>query len=74
MRFLDWLNDLGEKSSRTDIWVILITLTYLGCIFNFISCEETPITSTILIAMFADLGISTITKTYKNLKQDDSNK
>lgn len=65
-RLINWFFDLGEKSSRTDIWVMLITITYLGCIFRLVECQENPIITTILIAMFADLGITSILKHRKN--------
>jgi hypothetical protein len=65
MKLLAWLNNLGEKSSRTDVWVVLITLMFLGCLFQFIQCENNWYVTTILIGMFSDLGINTIINKFK---------
>lgn len=72
MSFIIWLSNLGEKSSRTDIWVILITVTYISCLFNIVPCKENFMVLSILAGMFADLGIKTfIDNKYKN---NDDNK
>lgn len=67
MQFLNWLSNLGEKSSRTDVWVVLITMTYISCLFNIVPCTENFMVISILGGMFADLGIKTfIDNKYKN--------
>jgi len=57
---MSWLSNLGEKSSRTDIWVLLIVLMFVGCIFDFVECRQNWYVTTILSGMFLDLGINVI--------------
>lgn len=68
-RILKYLSTLGEKSSRTDIWVILISLTFISCLFGLVACTENWYVTTILGGMFLDLGINTVAK---NLLKDVS--
>ena len=68
---MTWLSELGEKSSRTDIWVGLYTLTFLLCLYlhvacgtgiielcndNFLSYNQ-YILSTLILGIMVDLGI-----------------
>lgn len=71
MSFKNWLNNLGEKSSRTDLWSIWISLLFLcsaSCFFlcgigKLPECNEVFITYntyillTCLSAMLVDLGM-----------------
>ena len=57
---MSWLADLGEKSSRTDVWVGLIVLQYVCCLFNLIECSQNWYIDIITIGMFTDLGINTV--------------
>lgn len=56
-RFLDWLYDLGEKSSRTDLWVALIVLFFIYCVAHPEGCRDNPYTDIMLCGMFIDLGL-----------------
>lgn len=70
---MSWFNNLGEKTGRTDIWVILITFLFIAATyFHFVCgigavelCDQEflsynqYIISTILIGFFVDLGIKT---------------
>lgn len=66
MSVLSWLSHLGEKSSRTDIWVLLITIQYITCLFNLVTCEQNWYMDILTIGMFADLGIDVISKRFGN--------
>lgn len=68
---MNWFNKLGEKSSRTDIWVVLYTLLFITCsIYHFIcgvdiieTCNDNflsynqYILSTLILGIMVDLGI-----------------
>lgn len=74
----EWFKLLGEKSSRTDVWVVLyIKLTIVSAFFFFACgtgfityCSSTFITSnsalliTLVTGMMVDLGI----KQWKNVR------
>lgn len=61
MEIIKWLKSLGTKSTRTDLWVILISLItiveiiLLG-VFNK-SLDSSALIYTLISFMFADLGI-----------------
>jgi hypothetical protein len=67
---MSWIKDLGEKSSRTDVWVVLIVLTYISCLFELVPCAENWYVTTILVGMFLDLGINVIANNLNRLKND----
>jgi hypothetical protein len=55
--FLKWLSKLGTKEGRTDLWVICITFAFITCITGYIPCMNNSLVMTILVGMFADLGV-----------------
>lgn len=57
---MSWLSDLGERSSRTDWWVVLITLQFVTCLFGLVVCEQNWYVDIITVGMFSDLGINTL--------------
>lgn len=71
MAFINWLSNLGEKSSRTDVWVILYTLVMLTSAVFFFGCgaglfencstsfitANTVVLSTCITGIMVDLGI-----------------
>lgn len=71
MSFLNWLSNLGDKGSRTDVWVVMYVLTmttsaifFFGCGAGMITaCSNLFVTSnTILLTthvtgIMVDLGI-----------------
>lgn len=57
---MSWLSNLGEKSSRTDVWVACIILMFFGCLTGIWECNQNWYLDIIVIGMFADLGINTI--------------
>lgn len=67
-KFLDFFRTIGEKSGRNDIWVILISIMFLTClfgpVFNVNICANNMYVNIILGGMFADLGISNLTKAF----------
>lgn len=60
MSVLNWIGNLGEKSSRTDVWVVLIILLFFGCTTGYFKCDQNWYLDIIVIGMFTDLGINTI--------------
>jgi len=68
---MSWLAKLGEKTSRTDIWVVLYTLLFIissyyhfACGTGFIEhCNDSflsynqYILSTLILGIMVDLGI-----------------
>ncbi len=64
--FLKWLTKLGTKDGRTDLWVLCITFAFITCITGYIPCMNNSLVMTILVGMFADLGV----KELINFKQD----
>lgn len=64
--FLRWTSRLGTKDGRTDLWVICITFAFITCITGYIPCMNNSLVMTILVGMFADLGV----KELINFKQD----
>lgn len=62
---MSWLSNLGEKKSRTDLWVILIVVQFITCHFGIVQCTQNWYVDLITIGMFADLGIdSVVTKVF----------
>lgn len=51
---------LGEKTTRTDIWVVCIVVYFWLCVVGFVSCEYSWNTTMILGGMFLDLGVNVI--------------
>ena len=68
---MKWLINLGEKSSRTDIWVVLYTLLFVGCSWFHFGCGtgyidycedkflsyNQYILSSLILGIMVDLGI-----------------
>lgn len=69
MSLLSWISNLGEKSSRTDVWVVSITTYFWLCAFRVIQCEYNFTIFSILIGMFADMGINLVKEVYKIRKK-----
>lgn len=72
-KFSEWFSHLGQKSGRTDIWVVLIAITYLGCISGYLECPATTFNMTLLIGMYTDLGINSVTSIFSSLKSTNGN-
>lgn len=70
-----FLNSLKkyQRPIRTVLWTLLITISYLVCLFGSKPCPEGFVVETILIAMFIDMGIYTITRTFEKTKNLDNN-
>lgn len=62
-----------QRPIRTLIWTLLIILSYLNCLYSSKPCPEGFIIQTILIAMFVDMGIYTISRTFEKNKNIDNN-
>lgn len=65
MSVINWISNLGEKSSRTDVWVVNITIYFWLCAAEVISCEYNFVIFSIICGMFADMGISLAKEIYK---------
>ena len=63
-----YLSTLGNKSSRGDIWVICIAIAFLSCLSGVIPCVANELTMTIIIGMFADLGVENIKEGLLSIK------
>jgi cytochrome c biogenesis factor len=61
-----------QRPTRTVIWTILIIIAFLVCLFSSKPCNEGFITEAILFAMFADMGVYTISRTIEKLKNKDT--
>lgn len=72
MKLIKYIASLGTKASRTDIWVICIASAFLMCITGYIPCVANQMTMTIMIGMFADLGIKDITTIVDKVKQKET--
>ena len=59
-----------QRPVRTVLWTILIAFAFIACLFNH--CHETLLTEMILIAMFADMGIYTVARTFEKIKGKDT--
>jgi hypothetical protein len=57
-----------QRPVRTILWSVLITIAFLVCLFSSKPCNEGFITEAILLAMFADMGVYTISRTIEKLK------
>jgi cytochrome c biogenesis factor len=61
-----------QRPVRTILWSILITIAFLVCLFSTKPCNEGFITEAILFAMFADMGVYTISRTIEKLKNKNT--
>lgn len=62
---MSWLSQLGEKSSRTDVWVASIAIYFWLCAFEIVNCEYNFMRFAILVGMFSDMGINLIKEMYQ---------
>jgi len=62
-----------QRPLRTLIWTLLITLSYLTCLYSTKPCNEGFVIEGILIAMFVDMGIYTISRTFEKTKNIENN-
>ena len=53
-----WFSKLGEKATRTDLWVIYISIIFFMCINPWGECPDNPFLSDLIWAMIIDLGIT----------------
>lgn len=60
-----------QRPLRTVLWAILIAIAFIACLFSKNPCNDGFITEIILIAMFTDMGIYTISRTVEKLKQKE---
>lgn len=58
-----------QRPIRTVLWTILIAFAFIACLFK--QCHETLLTEMILVAMFADMGIYTVARTFEKIKSKD---
>ena len=70
-----FLNSLKkyQRPIRTVLWTLLITMSYLTCLYSSKPCPDGFVIETILIAMFIDMGIYTITRSFEKTKNLDNN-
>jgi len=71
MKLLSFLKEY-QRPFRTVLWTILIAFSFIMCLFN--KCHETLFTEMILVAMFADMGIYTVARTFEKIKKSDNTK
>jgi len=74
MKLWNWVNNLGTKSGRRDIWVIFLTIVGVSCLYGFAPCQDNTILMTIIGGMFADLVGGTASDAYKYNIQNKYNK
>lgn len=60
-KFREWLRNLGEHSSRTDIWVFCFLFAFISCFTGWLPCNDNTIVRTLLTLMAVDLGIVKVT-------------
>ena len=61
-----------QRPVRTILWSVLITIAFLVCLFSTKPCNEGFITEAILLAMFTDMGVYTISRTIEKLKNKNT--
>lgn len=61
-----------QRPVRTVLWSILIMIAFVTCLYSTKPCNEGFITEAILLAMFADMGVYTISRTIEKLKSKDN--
>jgi hypothetical protein len=61
-----------QRPVRTVLWSILIVIAFVTCLYSSKPCNEGFITEAILLAMFADMGVYTISRTIEKLKSKDN--
>jgi hypothetical protein len=62
-----------QRPVRTVFWTLLISITYLMCLFTSKPCNDGFVTESILIMMFMDMGIYTISRTFEKTKKIEDN-
>lgn len=62
-----------QRPVRTLVWTLLITISYLTCLYSTKPCNEGFVIEGILIAMFVDMGIYTISRTFEKTKNIENN-
>ena len=60
-----------QRPVRTVLWSILIVIAFVTCLYSTKPCNEGFVTEAILLAMFADMGVYTISRTIEKLKSKD---
>lgn len=60
-----------QRPVRTVLWSILIIIAFITCLYSTKPCNEGFITEAILLAMFADMGVYTISRTIEKLKSKE---
>lgn len=61
-----------QRPVRTVIWTLLIIVAFIACLFTDKPCNEGFITEAILIAMFSDMGIYTVSRTIEKIKNKNN--
>ena len=61
-----------QRPVRTILWSALITIAFVTCLYSSKPCNEGFITEAILLAMFADMGVYTISRTIEKLKNKNT--
>jgi hypothetical protein len=61
-----------QRPVRTVLWSVLIVIAFITCLYSSKPCNEGFITEAILLAMFADMGVYTISRTIEKLKNKNT--
>ncbi len=61
-----------QRPVRTVLWSILIVIAFVTCLYSTKPCNEGFVTEAILLAMFADMGVYTISRTIEKLKSKEN--
>lgn len=60
-----------QRPVRTVLWSILIMIAFVTCLYSTKPCNEGFVVEAILLAMFADMGVYTISRTIEKLKSKE---
>lgn len=73
-KVLSFLNAIKnyQRPVRTCLWAILIAVAFIMCLTGKFNCDGNPMAEYILIGMFADMGIYTVTRSIEKAKQVDT--
>ena len=65
--FLEGLKEY-QRPVRTCLWTLLIATAFILCLCSCIPCTSNYITESILMCMFADMGIYTVSRSIEKAK------
>ena len=61
----EFLKSLGEKATRTDLWVVTILVYFWLCATDVNPCEYSFTETFIIGAMFLDMGVNVMRDIFK---------